>query len=63
MVKRTAWAQQIHVALNNLSAHKAKDVERFLQEHPQVRFHFTPTYTSWLKHIELWLAKLRGLGN
>jgi hypothetical protein len=34
-VKRTAWAQQIHVVLNNLSVHKTKDVERSLQNHPQ----------------------------
>lgn len=46
--------------LNNLSAPKTKDVERFLQEHPQVRFHFTPTCSSCLKQIELWFAKIRG---
>jgi len=53
LVKRTARAQQIHVVLDNLSAHKAKDVERFLLEHPRVRFHFTPTYSSWLNQVEL----------
>jgi len=37
LVKRTAWARQIHVVLDNLSAHKTKEVERFLQEHPRVR--------------------------
>ena len=36
LVARTAWAQQIHVVLDNLSAHKTKDVERFLREHPRV---------------------------
>src|SRR6202161_215639 len=40
--------QQIHIVLDSLSAHKTKDVARFLAEHPQVRFHFTPTYSSWL---------------
>ncbi len=59
LVKRTAWAQQIHFVLDNLSAHKTKDVERFLQEHPQVRFHFTPTYSSWLNQVELWFAKIQ----
>ncbi len=48
LVARTPWAQEIHVVLDNLSEHKTKDVERFLAEHPQVRFHFTPTYSSWL---------------
>ena len=48
LVARTPWAQQIHVVLDNLSAHKTQDVERFLAEHPLVQFHFTPTYSSWL---------------
>ena len=59
LVKRTAWARQIHVVLDNLSAHKTKDVERFLAEHPRVRFHFTPTYSSWLNQVELWFAKIQ----
>src|SRR6202162_478986 len=41
LVERAEWAKEIHVVLDNLSAHKTKDVERFLAEHPQVRFHFT----------------------
>ena len=59
LVRRTAWAQQIHVVLDNLSAHKTKDVEQFLREHPRVRFHFTPTYSSWLNQVELWFAKIQ----
>ncbi len=31
----------------------------FLAEHPQVRFHFTPTYSSWLNQVELWFAKIQ----
>ena len=59
LVKRTAWARQIHVVLDNLSAHKTKEVERFLAAHPKVRFHFTPTYSSWLNQVELWFAKIQ----
>ena len=59
LVKRAAWAKQIHVVLDNLSAHKTKDVERFLAAHPKVRFHFTPTYSSWLNQVELWFAKIQ----
>jgi transposase len=58
-VARTEWAKEIHVVLDNLSAHKTKDVDRFLAEHPQVRFHFTPTYSSWLNQVELWFAKIQ----
>ena len=39
LVERTGWAQEIHVVLDNLSAHKTKEVQCFLAEHPQVRFH------------------------
>ena len=59
LVGRTAWAKEIHVVLDNLSAHKTKDVERFLAEHPRVHFHFTPTYSSWLNQVELWFAKIQ----
>src|ERR1035441_10557845 len=38
--------QQIHIILDNLSAHKTQAVREFLQQHPRVRFHFTPTYRS-----------------
>jgi transposase len=59
LVRRTTWAKEIHVVLDNLSAHKTKDVERFLAENPRVRFHFTPTYSSWLNQVELWFAKIQ----
>src|SRR6202521_5582613 len=36
--------QQIHIILDNLSAHKTQAVREFLQRHPRVQFHFTPTY-------------------
>jgi transposase len=50
--------QEIHVILDNLSAHKTKHVEAFLETHPRVRLHFTPTYSSWLNQVELWFAKI-----
>jgi transposase len=59
LVSRTKWAQEIHVVLDNLSAHKTKDVELFLASHRQVHFHFTPTYSSWLNQVELWFAKIQ----
>jgi transposase len=33
-------------------------VREFLQQHPRVRFHFTPTYSSWLNQAEIWFAKI-----
>ena len=49
----------IHVIADNLSAHKTKAVEAFLQAHPKVRLHFTPTYASWLNQVENWFAKIQ----
>jgi transposase len=50
--------KEIHVILDNLSAHKTDRVKSFLAEHPQVHMHFTPTYSSWLNQVELWFAKI-----
>jgi len=50
--------QQIHIILDNLSAHKTALVREVLEQNPQVRFHFTPTYSSWLNQVELWFAKI-----
>ena len=51
-------AKAIHVILDNLSTHKTQAVRTFLVQHPKVRLHFTPTYSSWLNQVELWFAKI-----
>jgi transposase len=33
-------------------------VDEFLQRNPRVKFHFTPTYSSWLNQVEIWFARL-----
>ena len=50
--------QEIHIILDNLSAHKTNQVEEFLQRNPHVKLHFTPTYSSWLNQVEIWFARL-----
>ena len=50
--------QEIHIILDNLSAHKTQLVRDFLEAHPRVRLHFTPTYSSWLNQVELWFGKI-----
>jgi len=35
--------KEIHVIVDNLSAHKTKLVDEFLATHPNVHLHFTPT--------------------
>jgi transposase len=50
--------KEIHVIVDNLSAHKSQPVKDFLVEHPRVHLHFTPTYSSWLNQVELWFGKI-----
>jgi transposase/transposase-like protein len=49
---------QVHVVLDNLSAHKAPAVHRWLLRHPRFHFHFTPTYSSWLNLVERFFGLL-----
>jgi transposase len=51
--------KEIHVIADNLSAHKTKLVAEFLTTHPNVRLHYTPTYSSWLNQVENWFAKIQ----
>src|SRR5215216_3648419 len=48
----------IHVVLDNLSAHRAPPVQRWLLRHPRVYFHFTPTYAAWLNLVERFFGLL-----
>src|SRR6202790_1109616 len=58
IVERSPAGKEIHIVLDNLSAHKTQAVREFLEQNPQVRFHFTPTYSSWLNQVEIWFAKI-----
>jgi transposase len=53
-----ASALEVHVVLDNLSAHQAPAVHRWLLRHPRVHFHFTPTYASWLNLVERFFGLL-----
>jgi transposase/transposase-like protein len=49
---------EVHVVLDNLSAHKAPAVHRWLLRHSRFHFHFTPTYSSWLNLVERFFGLL-----
>jgi transposase len=51
---------QIHVVLDNLSAHKAPEVAEWLAHPRRARWHlhFTPTSSSWLNLVERWFKEL-----
>lgn len=48
----------VHVVVDNLSAHKAPIVHRWLLRHPRFVLHFTPTYASWLNQVERFFGLL-----
>jgi transposase len=50
--------REIHIIIDNLSAHKTRRVAQFLADHPKLHLHFTPTYSSWLNQVELWFGKI-----
>ena len=48
----------VHIILDNLSAHKAPTVQRWLLRHRRFHLHFTPTYGSWMNLVERWFSAL-----
>jgi len=50
----------VHVVLDNLSAHKAPEITKWLAHRDRRRWHlhFTPTSSSWLNLIERWFKEL-----
>jgi transposase len=51
---------EVHVVLDNLSAHKAPEVRDWLAHPRRARWHlhFTPTSSSWLNLVERWFKEL-----
>ena len=44
--------------LDNSSTHKTADVKAWLEKHPRIKLHFTPTSASWLNAVERWFGQL-----
>lgn len=57
-VYRNYRGRELHVILDNSSTHSTPDVRQWLEKHPTVRFHFTPTGASWLNMVEAWFGIL-----
>jgi transposase len=58
VVKRAPKDKDLHIVLDNLSAHKTPEVSQWLERNPRVHFHFTPTSSSWLNAVEGWFSQL-----
>lgn len=55
---QTPTCLDVHVIVDNYSAHKTVEVEAWLAEHPRFTMHFTPTGSSWLNMVERVFSKL-----
>jgi transposase len=55
--------RDLHVVLDNLNIHKNDAAQRWLERHPRVHFHHTPTHASWVNLVECFFSILskRGL--
>jgi transposase len=49
---------ELHVVLDNVSTHSTPAVKAWLERHPRITFHFTPTSASWMNQIETWFGIL-----
>jgi transposase len=48
--------RQLHVVVDNLSTHEHPAVRAWLERHPRVHLHFTPTSGSWLNLVEAFFS-------
>jgi transposase len=48
----------VHVVLDNLSAHKTPAMHEWLLRHKRFHLHFTPTDGSWMNVVERWFSAL-----
>lgn len=54
--------QRLCVVMDNLNTHKGKLAQEWLEKHPQVTFHFTPTHASWVNLAECFFSILTRKG-
>ena len=48
----------LHLIVDNYSAHKHPRVKSWLRRHPRFHLHFTPTSSSWLNLVERWFREI-----
>ena len=56
--RRTPQDKQLHLILDNYSAHKTPEVKLWLARHPRFHLHFVPTSSSWLNIVERFFRDL-----
>jgi len=58
LVARRYPRRQLHVVLDNYGTHKHPAVRGWLDQHPRIHLHFTPTSASWMNQVETFFGLL-----
>jgi transposase len=52
LVAKAYPRRQLHIVVDNYSAHNHADVNKWLVKNPRIHLHFTPTHSSWMNLVE-----------
>ena len=58
LMARAYPQRQLHLMLDNYATHKHPTVRAWLERHPRVHLHFTPTSASWMNLVEIFFGIL-----
>lgn len=50
--RETPKDKSLHLIADNYATHKHPNVQKWLEKHPRIHMHFTPTSASWLNMVE-----------
>jgi hypothetical protein len=56
LVAKTYPQRELHIVLDNYHTHKHADINQWLEKHPRITLHFTPTSGSWLNLVEVFFG-------
>lgn len=56
--ERAPRSLDVHIIMDNYSAHKTALIRNWFARRPRFHVHFTPTYGSWMSLVERWFAEL-----
>jgi transposase len=56
--RETPAGLALHLIIDNYPTHKHAEVRAWLEKHPRVHLHFTPTGSSWLNLVERFFSQL-----
>ncbi|MBB4133937.1 IS630 family transposase [Gordonia humi] len=55
-IDRAYGNRELHLVMDNYATHKKAEVRDWLEQHPNIHIHFTPTSGSWLNLVEVWFG-------